>query len=119
MQAWRLEAVAAKTRAASVAKSLVVVHLSWARMAVLLHMVRPGLIKTVSTCAFSLALHGLIHILVDQHRHMAAAHQTFDLEFALSQDTTLDDSGINLDDNIEAKFAAAMHHFPPTSQMST
>lgn len=56
---------------------------------------------------------------VGQHRHMAAAHQAFDLEFALSQDTTLDDSGINLDDNIEAKFAAAMHHFPPTSQMST
>lgn len=45
------------------------------------------------------------------------AAQAFDLEFALSQDAGLDDSGINLDDNIEAKFAAAMQQFPPVSQM--
>ncbi|KAL5441678.1 hypothetical protein PMIN07_009071 [Paraphaeosphaeria minitans] len=51
-----------------------------------------------------------------QHRQMTAA-QAFDLEFALSQDAGLDDSGINLDDNIEAKFAAAMQQFPPVSQM--
>ena len=49
---------------------------------------------------------------------MAAAQQSFDLDFALSQDSALDDSGINLDDNIEAKFAAAMSsHFPSVSQM--
>jgi regulatory factor X len=45
------------------------------------------------------------------------ASQAFDLEFALSQEAGLDDSGINLDDTIEAKFAAAMQQFPPVSQM--
>lgn len=49
---------------------------------------------------------------------MTSTHQAFDLEFALSQDSALDDSGINLDDNIEAKLSAAMHHYPPVSQMS-
>ncbi|KAJ4302905.1 hypothetical protein N0V90_001796 [Kalmusia sp. IMI 367209] len=52
----------------------------------------------------------------NQHRHMTTA-QAFDLDFALSQDSGLDDSGINLDDNIEAKFAAVMQQFPSVNQM--
>jgi regulatory factor X len=49
---------------------------------------------------------------------MAAAHQAFDLEFALTQESGLDDSGINLDENIEAKFAAALvQQFPSVSHV--
>lgn len=52
----------------------------------------------------------------DQHRQMSAT-QAFDLDFALSHDGGMDDSGINLDDNIEAKFAAALQQFPSVDHL--
>lgn len=78
-----------------------------------------SLIKTVSILVLvGLGLISANKVHPDHQRHMAAAHQAFDLEFALTQESGLDDSGINLDENIEAKFAAALvQQFPSVSHV--